>query len=375
MVALEHAVAAPLATRHLADLGARVVKVERPGVGDFARGYDRSVHGQASYFVWLNRGKESVELDLKDEADRALLTSVVDRADVVVQNLLPGAVERLGLDAETLRARRPELVHCSISGYGPDGPYAAKKAYDLLVQCESGLLSVTGPAEEPAKVGISVVDIATGMYAYSGVLAALLRRARTGDGATLHVSMLDAIGEWMMQPTYLSVYGGHPFVRTGARHASIAPYGPFATADGTVFLGVQSDREWAVLCRDVLGEPQFVEDERFARNPERVQHQAEIRELIERCFADRPAEQVLAALESAGIACARLRSTEEFFHHPQLEARGRWRDVGTPNGAVRALLPPASFSDVDAVMGDVPALGAHTAALRSEFGEPGRARR
>ncbi|MCW2822189.1 MAG: CoA transferase, partial [Marmoricola sp.] len=211
VVALEHAVAAPFATRHLADLGARVIKVERPGVGDFAREYDRSVHGQASYFVWLNRGKESIELDLKSDADRRLLLTILDDADVVVQNLLPGAVDRLGLDAATLRARRPELIHCSISGYGPDGPYADKKAYDLLVQCESGLLSTTGSPEEPAKVGVSVVDIATGMYAYSGILAALYERERTGVGATLSVAMLDAAGEWMMQPTYLSVYGAKPF--------------------------------------------------------------------------------------------------------------------------------------------------------------------
>ena len=368
VVALEHAVAAPFATRQLADLGARVIKVERPGAGDFAREYDRSVHGQASYFVWLNRGKESIELDLKDDADRSLLLTILDEADVLVQNLLPGAVERLGLDAATLRARRPELIHCSISGYGPDGPYSNKKAYDLLVQCESGLLSTTGTVEEPAKVGISVVDIATGMYAYSGVLAALYERQRTGVGATMTVAMLDAVGEWMMQPTYLSVYGEQPFHRTGARHASIAPYGPYRAADGTVFLGVQSDREWGVLCRDALDRPDLVDDPRFARNTERVAHNEEITDVIEKAWAHRPVDDLVRALEERGLACARMRTPQEFFEHPQLAARDRWRQVGSPGGPVRALLPPVSIEGREAVMGDVPALGQHSEALRREFG-------
>ena len=368
VVALEHAVAAPFTTRHLADLGARVIKVERPGTGDFAREYDRSVHGQASYFVWLNRGKESVELDLKAPADRALLQTIVDSADVLVQNLLPGAVDRLGLDAATLRARRPELLHCSISGYGEGGPYAAKKAYDLLVQCESGLLSTTGTPEEPAKVGVSVVDIATGMYAYSGILAALYERERTGVGATLSVSMLEAAGEWMMQPTYLSVYGDRPFRRTGARHASIAPYGPYRVLDGTVFLGVQSDREWGVLCREVLGRPDLVEDERFARNTERVAHDDEITAVVEAALADRQVDDVVRTLEGHGLACARMRTPREFHDHPQLAARDRWREVETPGGPVRALLPPVVVEGREAAMGAVPALGEHTDAVRREFG-------
>ena len=368
VVALEHAVAAPFTTRHLADLGARVIKVERPGTGDFAREYDRSVHGQASYFVWLNRGKESVELDLKAPADRALLQTIVDSADVLVQNLLPGAVDRLGLDAATLRARRPELVHCSISGYGEGGPYADKKAYDLLVQCESGLLSTTGTAEAPAKVGISVVDIATGMYAYSGILAALYDRERTGVGATLSVSMLDAAGEWMMQPTYLSVHGDRPFRRTGARHASIAPYGPYRALDGTVFLGVQSDREWAVLCREVLGRPDLVEDERFARNTERVAHDDQITAVVEAALATRPVDDVVRTLEGLGLACARMRTPQEFHDHPQLAARDRWREVATPGGPVRTLLPPVVVEGREAAMGAVPALGEHTDAVRREFG-------
>ena len=371
VVALEQAVAAPLATRHLADLWARVIKVERHGVGDFAREYDRSVHGEASYFVWLNRGKESIELDIKSAPDHELLLTILDRADVLVQNLLPGAVERLGLDAATLRARRPELVHCSISGYGSDGPYADKKAYDLLVQCESGLLSTTGSPQESAKVGISVADIATGMYAYSGILAALYDRERTGVGASLSVAMLDAMGEWMMQPTYLSVYGGRPFMRTGARHASIAPYGPYRCADGTVFIGVQSDREWALLCREILGRPDLVDDERFARNTERVAHNEIITGVIEMALAQRPVADVMQALERAGLACAQMRTPQEFYDHPQLVARDRWRDVGSPGGPVRALLPPVVMQGREAAMGDVPALGQHSQDLRREFGPAG----
>ncbi len=368
VVALEHAVAAPFTTRHLADLGARVIKVERPGVGDFAREYDRSVHGEASYFVWLNRGKESIELDLKSDADRELLHSVLDGADVLVQNLLPGAVDRLGLDAATLRARRPELIHCSISGYGSHGPYADKKAYDLLVQCESGLLSTTGTPKEPAKVGISVVDIATGMYAFSGILAALYERERTGAGATLSVAMLDAVGEWMMQPAYLSVYGEKPFSRTGARHASIAPYGPYRCADGTVFIGVQSDREWALLCREILGRSDLVDDERCARNTERVANNEMITGVIEEALAGQNADDVVRSLEQCGLACARIRTPQEFYDHPQLAARNRWREVGSPGGRVRALLPPVTVQGQEAAMGDVPSLGQHSEALRSEFG-------
>jgi itaconate CoA-transferase len=367
VVALEHAVAAPFATRHLADLGARVIKVERPGKGDFAREYDRSVHGEASYFVWLNRGKESIELDLKSAPDLELLHSIMETADVLVQNLLPGAVERLGLDAPTLRARRPELVHCSISGYGAEGPYADKKAYDLLVQCESGLLSTTGSPEEPAKVGISVVDIATGMYAFSGILAALYERERTGIGATLGVAMLDAMGEWMMQPTYLSVYGGQPFRRTAARHASIAPYGPYRCADGTVFVGVQSDREWALLCEQVLGRPDLVHDERCARNTERVAHNELITGVIESVLASQPVDDVVRTLEGNGIACARMRTPQELYDHPQLSARDRWREIDSPGGRVRALLPPVVVEGREAAMGDVPALGQHSEALRREF--------
>jgi len=367
VVALEQAVAAPFATRQLADLGARVIKVERPG-GDFARGYDRSVLGQSSYFVWLNRGKESVVLDVKDAADRALLGAMIDRADVFVQNLIPGAAARLALDAETLRAARPSLIHCSISGYGEDGPYAAKKAYDLLVQCETGLVLSTGTPETPSKAGFSVADLATGVYAYSGILAALYDRERTGNGATLRVSLLDALGELMMQPAYFSRYGEQPPRRTGARHPSISPYGPFQVADGAVFFGIQNEREWLVLCRDVLGRGGLAADPRFASNPDRVAHHDELTAIIESSFAGRTADEVSEALEAAGIANARLRAPGDLAEHPQLLARDRWRAVGTPGGAIDALLPPVEMSGVEPVMGPVPALGAHTAAIRAEFG-------
>jgi itaconate CoA-transferase len=368
VVALEQAVAAPFATRQLADLGARVVKVERPGVGDFARHYDRTVHGEASYFVWLNRGKESVELDIKEPGDRALLDAVIAEADVLVQNLVPGSVERLGLDAETLRAARPDLVHCSISGYGPAGPYELKKAYDLLVQCETGMLSVTGTPDTPAKVGVSIADIATGMYAYSGILTALFHRARTGEGASLHVAMIDAMGEWMSQPTYAAVHSGKEPRRTGARHATIAPYGPYPAGDGgRVFLGVQSDREWAVLCEQVLGRPELATDPRFARNPERVANDDEITPVIQEVFSALTSDEVVALLDRAGIANARLRTPREFAEHPQLQARDRWRTVETPGGAMEALLPPVVVQGQTPMMGAVPVLGEHTEAVRKEF--------
>jgi itaconate CoA-transferase len=371
VVALEQAVAAPFATRQLADLGARVIKVERPGTGDFARHYDASVHGQASYFVWLNRGKQSIELDLKDEADVAVLTALLARADVFVQNLAPGAAARLGLAAGKLRAAHPRLITCAISGYGDGGPYTDKKAYDLLVQCEAGLLSVTGSPDEPAKAGISVADIAAGMYAYSGILAALYERERTGAGTSLDVAMLEALGEWMSQPFYYSVYGGQPARRTGARHASISPYGPYLAAGETeIFLGLQNEREWAVLCTKVLGRPELVTDPRFATNPGRVAHDAELTEIITAALRDIPPAQLAACLDEAGIAHARLRTPAGFAAHPQLAARDRWRAVDTPGGPVRALLPPVTVPGREAAMGAVPALGEHSAAIRAEFGFP-----
>jgi itaconate CoA-transferase len=368
VVSLEQAVAAPFATRQLADLGARVIKVERAGAGDFARDYDRTVHGQSSYFVWLNRGKESIELDVKTAMGHEVLTALLARADVFVQNLAPGAADRLGLSAAALCARHPRLICCSVSGYGPVGPYQHKKAYDLLVQCEAGLLSVTGTPAEPVKSGISVADIAAGMYAFSGVLTALYERERTGAGLSVEVAMLDALGEWMSQPYLYAVYGGDAPPRTGARHASISPYGPYATADGQVFLGIQNEREWAVLCRDILGRPELIEDPRFATNPARVSHDHELTAIIEAALRHLTAADVEARLDTAGIANARLRTPAEFAAHPQLAARQRWRDVGTPRGPVRTLLPPVTVAGREPVMGDVPALGEHTAAILAELG-------
>ena len=368
VVALEQAVAAPFATRQLADLGARVIKIERPGGGDFARGYDRTVHGQSSYFVWLNRGKESVVLDLKDDADRALLGRLIDQADVFVQNLAPGAADRLGLGAIALRSGRQRLIHCSITGYGPDGPYRLKKAYDLLIQCETGLVMATGTPDVPSKTGISIADIATGMYAFSGILTALYDRERTGRGASLQVAMLDALGELAMQPAYFSRYGGEPPRRTGARHPSISPYGPFRAADGSVFFGIQNDREWLIFCRDILRQPALATDPRFATNPDRVAHNDELTAIIEQSLATLTADEAIQALDAAGIASARLRTPEELTRHPQLHARNRWRQVHTPGGDIDALLPPVQVVGQTPVMRAVPALGEHTQAVRAEFG-------
>jgi crotonobetainyl-CoA:carnitine CoA-transferase CaiB-like acyl-CoA transferase len=371
VVALEQAVAAPFATRQLADLGARVIKVERRDAGDFARGYDRSVHGQSSYFVWLNRGKESLELDVKEPGDLAVLTALLERADVFVQNLAPGAADRLGLGPDVLLARHPRLITCSVSGYGDAGPYRTKKAYDLLVQCEAGLLSVTGGPDAPAKAGISVADIAAGMYAYSGILTALYERERTGRGTRVDVSMLEALGEWMSQPVNFTVYGGHPAQRTGARHTSISPYGPYTTADGAqVFIGIQNNREWAVLCERILGRPELIADERFATNPDRVAHDEELTAIIEAALAGVAPDQLTGLLDEAGIANARLRTPQEFAGHPQLAARDRWREVETPGGPVQALLPPVTVPGREPAMGPVPALGQHNAAIRAELGLP-----
>jgi itaconate CoA-transferase len=371
VVALEQAVAVPFATRQLADLGARVIKIERAGAGDFARGYDTSVLGQASYFVWLNRGKESVELDVKSDEGRAVMAALLARADVFVQNLAPGAAERLGLDAAGLLARHRRLICCSVSGYGPDGPYAAKKAYDLLVQCEAGLLSVTGTPDVPCKAGISVADIAAGMYAYTGVLTALYERERTGRGSSFTVSLLDALGEWMTQPYLYTVYGGREPRRTGARHASISPYGPYQARGGEVFIGLQNEREWAVLCDKVLARSDLITDERFTTNPDRVKHDDELTAIIEDVLASMTPDEVVARLDAAGIASARLRTPAEFAAHPQLAARDRWREADTPGGLVRTLLPPVTVPGREPALGAVPALGQHTEAVLAEF-LPGR---
>ena len=369
VVALEQAVAAPFATRQLADLGARVIKVERADSGDFARGYDETVNGMSSYFVWLNRGKESVALDIKEPADRRVLDAMLAKADVFVQNLLPGATARLGLGDEILRELYPRLITCSISGYGSKGPYQSKKAYDLLVQCESGLLSVTGTLDAPAKVGISVADISAGMYAYSGVLTALYERERTGVGTSFQVAMLDALGEWMSQPYLFAHYGGTPPPRVGARHASIAPYGPYRVGDSAqVFIGIQNEREWSEFCARVLAEPDLVHDPRFAENSRRVENNDALTMLIENAFADLTAEEVSVRLDEVGIANARMRTMHEFADHPQLQARNRWREVESPVGPVRSLLPPVTVSGREAAMGPVPSLGQHSVAIRAEFG-------
>jgi len=374
VVSLEQVVAVPFATRQLADLGARVIKIERPGGGDFARGFDAAVHGQSSYFIWLNRGKESIELDLKSARGQQILSALLGRADVFVQNLAPGAAARLGLAAEGLRERFPRLITGSVSGYGPGGPYDHKKAYDLLIQCEAGLLSVTGAGDEAAKAGISVADIAAGMYTYTGILTALYERERTGLGTSFEVAMLEALGEWMSQPFYYSVYGGQPPKRTGARHASISPYGPYTVAGGDqVFLGLQNDREWAVLCDKVLRQPGLATDPRFATNPDRVANDGALTAIIEAALAAFTPDQAVALLDEAGIASARLRTPAQFAAHPQLRARDRWREVPSPAGPVRAMLPPVTVAGREAAMGAIPAPGQHTAAILAEFGlaDPG----
>jgi formyl-CoA transferase len=369
VVSLEQAVAAPLATRHLADLGARVIKIERPDTGDFARGYDATVKGQSSYFVWLNRSKLSLTLDLKKPRGREILDRLLATADVFVQNVRPGAAGRLGTAAADLRARFPKLIVCTVSGYGTSGPYASRKAYDLLVQSETGLLSLTGTPDTPARTGISVADIAAGMYAYSGVLAALLARASHGRGASVDVSLFDALAEWMGAPAAYTAGGGSAPARTGPHHASIAPYGPVTTRDtGTVMLAVQNQGEWTRLCTDVLGRPDLVTDARFATNPARVAHRADLDAAIAAVTRTLSAEELTARLDAAGIAHARMNTMTEFLAHPQLTARGRWREIDSPAGPIRALVPPARIDDLAPVMGPVPALGAHTDALLGELG-------
>lgn len=360
VVAVEQAVAAPLATRHLADLGARVIKVERED-GDFARAYDTTVFGQSSHFIWLNRGKESIALDLKSEHGSEVLQQLLGRADVLVQNLGPGAAERLGLGADRLRGTHPRLIMADISGYGGSGPYQAKKAYDLLVQCETGVASVTGTAETPVKTGIPVADIAAGMYTFSAVLAALYEREHTGSGQLVEISMLDALTEWMGYPMYYATYGGAPPERSGAHHAAIAPYGPFTAGDGQhIFLAVQNDREWTVLCSEILKDPTLAHDPRFATNSDRVAHRDELAVLIEARLAEQTIEDVESLLEQARIANARLRNVTDAAQHPQLLARDRVRAVATPAGPARALRPPMLNEARETAMGAVPAVGAHT---------------
>jgi itaconate CoA-transferase len=369
VVTLEHAIAAPFCTRQLADLGARVIKVERPGSGDFARAYDDRVKGQASHFVWTNRSKESLTLDVKHPQAQQVLARLLEGADVLVQNLAPGAAARLGLSFEALHAKHPGLIVCDISGYGGDGPYRDKKAYDLLIQSESGFLSVTGSPEEPAKSGNSIADIAAAMYAYSNILAALLQRGRTGLGSHIDVSMLESMVEWMGYPMYYAFDGAAPPPRAGAAHATIYPYGPFPAGDGRiVMLGLQNEREWAVFCQHVLLQPGLATDERYSSNARRSAHREALRGLIVDAFAALTAEQVIQRLDEAQIANARVNDMHDVWQHPQLQARARWAQVGTPGGTVPALLPPGISNAFAPRMDAVPALGQHTDAILAELG-------
>jgi itaconate CoA-transferase len=369
VVAIEQAVAAPFATRQLADLGARVIKIERPDGGDFARAYDATTKGLSSHFVWLNRSKESITLDLKQVAARDVLHRLLTRADVFVQNLAPGAAERLGLGSVALRARYPTLIVCNVSGYGTSGPYASKKAYDLLVQGEVGLVSLTGPEETPSRVGVSLADISAGMYAYTAVLTALLARRDTGTGTVLDVSLFDSLAEWMGFPMYHTAYSGRSLPRSGPNHASIAPYGPFGSADGRhVILAVQNAREWARFCADVLERPDLAEDERYRTNEQRVRHRPALHAVIDEVFTRLSLEEVIGRLETAGIAYGRMNSVPEFLDHPQLAERGRWTEIDSEVGSLRALRPPVEMEGVEPVMGPVPALSQHTEAILGELG-------
>ncbi|MBU3549440.1 CaiB/BaiF CoA-transferase family protein [Polynucleobacter sp. P1-05-14] len=369
VVSLEHAIAAPFCTRQLADLGARVIKVERPGGGDFARGYDTQVDGLCSHFVWVNRSKESLTLDLKQPSAIAALKTLLKTADVLVQNLAPGAAARMGLTAEILQKDNPKLILCDISGYGNDGPYRDKKAYDLLIQSEAGFLSITGTPENPSKAGNSIADIAAGMYAYTNILAALLQRGKTGKGSVIDISMLESLTEWMSFPLYYAYKGAEPPPRNGASHATIYPYGPFKAGDGkTVMLGLQNEREWVQFCETVLENPALAQDERFDRNFKRNEKRAELLDIIDTCFGGLTSEQLIARLEKAQIANAHLNDMEGLWKHEQFKARNRWTQVDTPNGAIAALLPPGLNSSYDYRMDPIPAIGDHTDSILKELG-------
>jgi itaconate CoA-transferase len=368
VVSLEQAVAAPFATRQLADLGARVIKIERPRVGDFARGYDGAVRGMSSQFVWLNRSKESLTLDVKQEAAKLVLRRLLDKADVFVQNLVPGAVERLGFGAAELRKKYPRLIVCNLSGYGSTGPYKVKKAYDLLVQAETGLISITGTEQAPAKVGISVADISCGMYAYSGILTALLVKSRTGEGMAIETSLFDSLSEWMSYPAYYTLYGGSAPPRSGANHATIAPYGPTQSTDGkAVYLGLQNEREWQRFCDVVLGKPELASDPRFDTNAKRVQNRTQLDHAMQDVFGKLTAAEIASRLEAAQIANASMNTVQEFLEHPQLQTRNRWAEVDSPVGPLQMLVPPVTLENTEPVLNAVPALGANTDAILKEL--------
>ena len=369
VVSLEQAVAAPFATRQLADLGARVIKIERPNVGDFARGYDATVKGMSSHFVWLNRSKESLTLDLKHSSAAQILEGLLERADVVIQNLAPGAARRLGLGAESVLPKYPRLIVCDISGYGDNGPYASRKAYDLMVQAEAGVLSVTGTADTPSKVGTSIADIAAGMYAYSGILTALYQREKSGKGTRIEVTMLEALTEWMGYPLYYTRFGGTAPARTGPNHATIVPYGRYKTGDGkSIVLGLQNEREWAVFCEKVLLQPKLAQDPRYGSNSRRAAKRSEINALITEVFATLTTEQLIERLDASGIANARMNTPDEVWEHPQLKARDRWRETESPVGLLATLSPPVTMPDFEARLGRIPTLGEHTERILSEFG-------
>lgn len=369
VVSLEQAIAAPLASRHLADWGARVIKIERPGKGDFCRDYDYVMNGMSSQFAWTNRSKESLAIDVKGSEGKRVLDALLPQADVFLQNLAPGAARRLGLDAASLVERFPRLIACDISGYGSGGPYSRKKAYDLLVQCEAGFLSINGTQEQPAKCGLAVVDSATGMYIVNGVLMALFNRERTGKGTAFEVSLFDSMTEWMSYPAYYTDGAGKPLVRTGTRHATIAPYGPFRTGGGgVVFFGIQNAREWEALCAEVLDDASLAGDPRFCTNPLRMQNRDQLEALIEAKFAALSSEQVIARLDGASIANANMNTVESFLDHPQLHARGRVRQVDSPNGPLMSFLPAITIPGTAPVMGRIPAVGEHTETIMAELG-------
>ena len=369
VITLEHAIAAPFCTRQLADLGARVIKIERPGVGDFARAYDERVHGMASHFVWCNRSKESLTLDVKAPQAQHIFERLLEDTDVLVQNLAPGAAARLGLSYEALHDKYPRLIVCNISGYGSDGPYRDKKAYDLMIQSESGFLSITGGPDTPAKAGCSIADIAAGMYAYTNILSALLQRSKTGLGREIDVSMLESMVEWMTYPLYYAFDGASPPPRAGAAHATIYPYGPFPAGDAkTVMLGLQNEREWGVFCSLVLLEPEIAVDPRFSSNSRRVAAREELREIIVTAFSKLTSEEVISRLDSAQIANARMNDMPDVWSHPQLKERNRWVSIDSPAGVIPALLPPGVSTASDVRLDAVPALGQHTEALLNELG-------
>ncbi|PAF46000.1 CaiB/BaiF CoA-transferase family protein [Helicobacter sp. 11S02629-2] len=368
VLSIEQAIAAPFATRQLADLGARVIKIERPKVGDLARGYDKRTKGLASHFVWTNRSKESLAIDLKEEDSKKVLEKLLPKVDIFVQNLAPGASTRLGLDYESLKKINPKIIVCDISGYGAGGPYEHKKAYDLLIQSESGLLSITGTKEDVVKVPISIADISAGMYAYSGILSALLHLEQTGEGSKVEISMLECLGEWMGYPLYYTFEGAEPPVRSGAFHASITPYGPYKTKDGVVMFGLQNEREWANFCHIVLQREELVLHEDHKTNTLRTQNNEKVRDIIESCFANLTSEEVTYRLEEAKIANGKVNTLDKFWEHPQLKARNRWAEVDSPAGILPALIPPATNSNFKARMDAIPDLGEHTVMILKELG-------